>query len=286
MIKSMTGFGRGSFSGESLEFDIEIKSLNSKFFELKIRGFSLSGIEEIKLRKFLKEKIIRGSVNLAIKVNGEEDQDDFVFNKKKVDAIQNILNDIHIHYGQRLGLGDIISSNDLIKSKISNINLSKFLFSVLEKAIKELDEMRIKEGKLIYKDIFKRIKKSKNMLGNISKISEKYSSEKQEILSNKVQNLINGSKIDENRLIQELAYYVEKSDITEEIVRCKSHFNQLESYLKLDNAVGKRIIFIIQEILREVNTIGSKSHQIELIKQAVEIKDQLEKIREQSHNIL
>lgn len=286
MIKSMTGFGRGSFSNESLEFEIEIKSLNSKFFELKIRGFSLSGIEEIKLRKFLKEKIIRGSVSLAIKVNGEEDQDDFVFNKKKVDAIQNILNDIHIHYGQRLGLGDIISSNDLIKSKISNINLSKFLFLVSEKAIKELDEMRIKEGKLIYKDIFTRIKKSKNMLENISQISEKYSSEKQEILSNKVQNLINGSKIDENRLIQELAYYVEKSDITEEIVRCKSHFNQLESYLKLDDAVGKRITFIIQEILREVNTIGSKSHQIELIKQAVEIKDQLEKIREQSHNIL
>lgn len=286
MIKSMTGFGRGSFSDESLEFDIEIKSLNSKFFELKIRGFSLSGLEEIKLRKFLKEKIIRGSVSLAIKVNGEEDQDDFVFNKKRVDAIQNILNNIHIHYGQRLGLGDIISSNDLIKSKMPNINLSKFLFSVLEKAIKELDEMRINEGKLIYKDIFDRIKKSKNMLENISQISEKYSSEKQEILYNKIQNLINGSKIDENRLIQELAYYVEKSDITEEIIRCKSHFNQLESYLKLDDAVGKRIIFIIQEILREVNTIGSKSHQIELIKQAVEIKDQLEKIREQSHNIL
>tara|TARA_A100001011_G_scaffold395812_1_gene491889 strand:- start:249 stop:1109 length:861 start_codon:yes stop_codon:yes gene_type:complete len=286
MIKSMTGFGRGSFSDESLEFDIEIKSLNSKFFELKIKGFSLSGLEEIKLRKFLKEKIIRGSVSLAIKVNGEEDQDDFVFNKKRVDAIQNILNNIHIHYGQRLGLGDIISSNDLIKSKMPNINLSKFLFSVLEKAIKELDEMRINEGKLIYKDIFDRIKKSKNMLENISQISEKYSSEKQEILYNKIQNLINGSKIDENRLIQELAYYVEKSDITEEIIRCKSHFNQLESYLKLDDAVGKRIIFIIQEILREVNTIGSKSHQIELIKQAVEIKDQLEKIREQSHNIL
>tara|TARA_S200000501_G_scaffold235021_1_gene220449 strand:+ start:598 stop:1458 length:861 start_codon:yes stop_codon:yes gene_type:complete len=286
MIKSMTGFGRGSFSDESLEFDIEIKSLNSKFFELKIRGYSLSGLEEIKLRKFLKEKIIRGSVSLAIKVNGEEDQDDFVFNKKRVDAIQNILNNIHIHYGQRLGLGDIISSNDLIKSKMPNINLSKFLFSVLEKAIKELDEMRINEGKLIYKDIFDRIKKSKNMLENISQISEKYSSEKQEILYNKIQNLINGSKIDENRLIQELAYYVEKSDITEEIIRCKSHFNQLESYLKLDDAVGKRIIFIIQEILREVNTIGSKSHQIELIKQAVEIKDQLEKIREQSHNIL
>ncbi len=286
MIKSMTGFGRGSYLDDNLAFDIEIRSLNSKFFELKIRGFSLDGDEEIKLRKFIKEKIYRGSISVVIRVNGEEDQNDFVFNKKKVDAIQNILNDIHIHYGQRLGLGDIISSNDLIKSKITDIDLSKFLFLVLEKSLKELDEMRIKEGKLIYEDISDRIKKSKSFLGNISKISEKFGSEKQETLRNKVQSLINASKIDENRLIQEVAYFVEKSDITEEIVRCKSHINQLESYLKLDEPVGKRIVFVIQEILREVNTIGSKSHQTELIKEVVEIKDQLEKIREQSHNIL
>ena len=286
MIKSMTGFGRGSYLDDNLAFDIEIRSLNSKFFELKIRGFSLDGDEEIKLRKFIKEKIYRGSISVVIRVNGEEDQNDFVFNKKKVDAIQNILNDIHIHYGQRLGLGDIISSNDLIKSKITDIDLSKFLFLVLEKSLKELDEMRIKEGKLIYEDISDRIKKSKSFLGNISKISEKFGSEKQETLRNKVQSLINASKIDENRLIQEVAYFVEKSDITEEIVRCKSHINQLESYLKLDQPVGKRIVFVIQEILREVNTIGSKSHQTELIKEVVEIKDQLEKIREQSHNIL
>ena len=286
MIKSMTGFGVGSHLDDNLAFDIEIRSLNSKFFELKLRGFSLDGDEEIKFRKFIKEKIVRGSINIVIKVNGEEDQNDFVFNKRKVDAIQNILNDIHIHYGQRLGLGDIISSNDLIKSKKPDINLSKILFSTLEKSLKELDEMRIKEGKLIYEDISDRIKKLKNMLENISQISENFSSEKHEVLVNKVQKLINSSNIDENRLIQEVAYFVEKSDITEEIVRCKSHINQLESYLKLDDSVGKRITFVIQEILREVNTIGSKSNQTGLIKEVVEIKDQLEKIREQSHNIL
>ena len=146
--------------------------------------------------------------------------------------------------------------------------------------------MRIKEGKLIYEDISDRIKKLKNMLENISQISENFSSEKHEVLVNKVQKLINSSNIDENRLIQEVAFFVEKSDITEEIVRCKSHINQLESYLKLDDSVGKRITFVIQEILREVNTIGSKSNQTGLIKEVVEIKDQLEKIREQSHNIL
>ena len=106
------------------------------------------------------------------------------------------------------------------------------------------------------------------------------------ILENKIQNLTNDAKIDENRLIQEIAFYVEKSDITEEIVRCRSHFDQLELYLKLNEPVGKRIIFIIQEVLREVNTIGSKSQQTELTKEVVEFKDEIEKIREQSHNIL
>lgn len=286
MIKSMTGFGKGCYLEDNLEFDIEIRSLNSKFFELKIRGFSLEGDEEIKFRKYVKEKVHRGSINITIKVNGEDDQDDIVFNKKKIDAIQNILNDIHIHYGQRLGLGDIISSNDLVKNKVPNINISNFLFSVLDEALKELDEMRKKEGNLIYKDISYRINKSKTILENISRISEKFSFEKQKTLENKIQNLTNDAKIDENRLIQEIAFYVEKSDITEEIVRCRSHFDQLELYLKLSEPVGKRIIFITQEVLREVNTIGSKSQQTELIKEVVEFKDEIEKIREQSHNIL
>ena len=286
MIKSMTGFGKGCYLEDNIEFDIEIRSLNSKFFEQKIRGFSLEGNEEIKFRKYVKEKVHRGSINITIKVNGEDDQGDIVFNKKKIDAIQNILNDIHIHYGQRLGLGDIISSNDLVKNKVPNINISNFLFSVLDEALKELDEMRKKEGKLIYKDISYRINKSKIILENISRISEKFSFEKQKTLENKIQNLTNDAKIDENRLIQEIAFYVEKSDITEEIVRCRSHFDQLELYLKLSEPVGKRIIFIIQEVLREVNTIGSKSQQTELIKEVVEFKDEIEKIREQSHNIL
>ena len=136
MIKSMTGFGKGCYLEDNIEFDIEIRSLNSKFFEQKIRGFSLEGDEEIKFRKYVKEKVQRGSINITIKVNGEDDQSDIVFNKKKIDAIQNILNDIHIHYGQRLGLGDIISSNDLVKNKVPKINLYGIPGTLAEQNIK------------------------------------------------------------------------------------------------------------------------------------------------------
>ena len=180
----------------------------------------------------------------------------------------------------------MVGSNDLIKPESQDISLGQPLFFALDKSIKELDKMRDKEGELIYQDISDRAQKLKVMLENIYKISKKFSSEKHKNLCDKVNSLINPNEIDDNRLIQEVAYYVEKSDITEELVRCKSHLKLLESYLELDNDVGKKINFIIQEILREVNTIGSKAQQVEITKEVVEIKDQLEKIREQSQNIL
>tara|TARA_Y100001970_G_scaffold293775_1_gene443096 strand:- start:258 stop:1118 length:861 start_codon:yes stop_codon:yes gene_type:complete len=286
MIKSMTGFGRGSYQNDSLSLDIEIRSLNSRFFDLKVKGISLDIQDEIKLRKYVKEKLIRGTITISILLNGEQVSSNYIFNKKKVAVIQNILNDIHITYGQRLGLGDIISSNDLIKPESQDISLGEPLFFALDKSIKELDNMREKEGELIYQDISKRAQKLKVVLENIYKISEKFSFQKHKNLCDKVNSLINSHEIDDNRLIQEVAYYVEKSDITEELVRCRSHFKLLESYLKLDSDVGKKINFIIQEILREVNTIGSKTQQLEITKEVVEIKDELEKIREQSQNIL
>ena len=113
-----------------------------------------------------------------------------------------------------------------------------------------------------------------------------YKSEKQHTLRIKIKELLNGEDIDESRLIQEVAYFSEKMDVTEEIVRCNSHFDQLHNYLRIDEPVGKRINFLLQEIVREINTIGSKSSQSDVIMHVVEIKDELEKIREQMQNIL
>ena len=137
-----------------------------------------------------------------------------------------------------------------------------------------------------FKSITPSNKSSQGIIDLIKEKSANYKIEKQDKLRLKIESLLNGEGIDESRLIQEVAYYSEKMDVTEEIVRCEIHFSQLNSYLETNEPVGKRINFLLQEITREINTIGSKSSQTEVIINIVEIKNELEKIREQFQNIL
>ena len=155
-----------------------------------------------------------------------------------------------------------------------------------QEAIKNLNQMRKSEGKNIKVDILDRLKKLYTILDKIDEISNEYSSDKRLQLQDKVGELIEKKDLDESRLIQEVAYYSEKSDVTEEVVRCKSHFKQLELFLEEQKQTGKKISFLLQEIVREVNTIGSKSPQVDVTMKVVDMKAELEKIREQAQNIL
>ena len=146
--------------------------------------------------------------------------------------------------------------------------------------------MREKEGKQIQDDILKRIKNLQNAIDSAEHISGNFKAEKQAQLQEKISELLNGESLDESRLIQEVAYLADRADVTEEIVRCRSHFDQLHSYLDQEDPVGKRINFLIQEIGREINTIGSKSPQTDVTNHVIEMKGELEKIREQAQNIL
>jgi uncharacterized protein (TIGR00255 family) len=146
--------------------------------------------------------------------------------------------------------------------------------------------MREKEGKQIQDDILIRIKNLQNAIDSAEQISGNFKSEKQAQLQEKISELLNGESLDESRLIQEVAYLADRADVTEEIVRCRSHFDQLHTYLDREDPVGKRFNFLIQEIGREINTIGSKSPQTDVTKHVVEMKGELEKIREQAQNIL
>jgi Uncharacterized stress-induced protein len=208
------------------------------------------------------------------------------FNKERFELIQDILKNIHVVYGQRLSLSDIISTNDLLKiNEEVNINNNSIINSV-KKALNQLCEMRKQEGEQIYKDISKRLDILKSKLSNMENLANNYSTEKQSQLKNKVSELLKGEQIDESRLIQEVAYYADRADITEEIVRCKSHFEQLVSYIEFEEPVGKRISFLLQEVGREINTIGSKSPQTDVTLEVVEMKGEIEKVREQAQNIL
>ena len=176
-----------------------------------------------------------------------------------------------------MNMSDIISSSDLLKLNETKLPDEKELIECVELALNQLSDMRKAEGEKILEDILNRIKRIQKKYCAIKEKADNYKFEKQERLRLKIKDLLNGEDLDESRLIQEVAYYIEKMDVTEEIVRCKSHFNQLIYLLERNEPVGKRINFLLQEIGREINTIGSKSTQTEVIIDIVEIKDEVGK---------
>jgi len=282
----MTGFGRGS-SGRGLnKIDVEIRSVNSRFLEMKFRGFSLDPATEQKIRALLEKSIQRGNAQVRVELNVSQDNQKLSFNKDRFEMIQDVVKKIHVSYGQRMSLSDIISTHDLLKADEPDSINQSVIIKAVEHALNQLNEMREKEGKQIQDDILKRIKNLQNAIDSAEHISGNFKSEKQAQLQEKISELLNGESLDESRLIQEVAYLADRADVTEEIVRCRSHFDQLHTYLDREDPVGKRINFLIQEIGREINTIGSKSPQTDVTKHVVEMKGELEKIREQAQNIL
>ena len=285
MIKSMTGFGLSSSLNRDYKYNIEIKSINGRFFETKFKGIQLGILTENKIKELIKSKLYRGTVYIRIDVDSTR-TNKITFDQEKYELLKDILRDIHVRYGQPMNMSDIISSSDLLKFNEQKLPDDKELIECVEIALDQVDDMRKAEGEKILEDILKRVKRIQEIIGLIGEKVDIYKFEKQERLRLKVKDLLNGENLDESRLIQEVAYYIEKMDVTEEIVRCKSHFNQLIYLFERNEPVGKRINFLLQEIGREINTIGSKSTQPEVIINIVEIKDDLEKIREQIQNIL
>ena len=285
MIKSMTGFGLSSSLNRDYKYNIEIKSINGRFFETKFKGIQLGILTENKIKELIKSKLYRGTVYIRIDVDSTR-TNKITFDQEKYELLKGILRDIHVRYGQPMNMSDIISSSDLLKFNEQKLPDDKELIECVEIALDQVDDMRKAEGEKILEDILKRVKRIQEIIGLIGEKVDIYKFEKQERLRLKVKDLLNGENLDESRLIQEVAYYIEKMDVTEEIVRCKSHFNQLIYLFERNEPVGKRINFLLQEIGREINTIGSKSTQPEVIINIVEIKDDLEKIREQIQNIL
>lgn len=286
MIRSMTGFGRG-FSGRgSKRIDVEIRSVNSRFLEIKFRGIPLDSQLEQEIRKLIEELIQRGNIQIRIQLINYQEKKNIGFNKDRFESLQNILKDIHVNYGQRLSLSEVISTNDILKTdEIISLD-KKILLQAIKNGIIQLNDMRAKEGELIFDDIYNRIRLLEQILSDIDILIKQYATDKQLSLRNKISELLDKNEIDESRLIQEVAYYSERSDVTEEIVRSKSHLEQFKNYLNKDEPVGKRINFLLQEIGREVNTIGSKSLQTDVTIKVVDMKGELEKIREQVQNLL
>ena len=282
----MTGFGRGSAGKGPNKIDVEIRTVNSRFLETKFRGFNLDPILEIKVRNTLETSLQRGNVQVRFELKSGQDSQKLSFNRKRFEILQDVVKKIHVDYGQRMNLSDIISTNDLLSADEPENLKPGIILKAVELALNQVNEMREKEGHQIQTDILNRMELLQTRIDEVGEISGKFSLEKQVQMREKISELLDGEALDETRLIQEVAFLSERADVTEEIVRCKSHFTQLSSYMNQEEPVGKRINFLIQEIGREVNTIGSKSPQPAVTNHVIEIKGELEKIREQVQNIL
>jgi len=286
MIKSMTGFGRSEAGSDVNKIEVEIKSVNSRFFEIKFRGYTLEPILEKQIYTVLDKMLKRGNIQVRIDSNKLSQTNKIIFNKERFEVIQNVLKEIQVGYGQRINLSDIITTQDLLKSNDSSDFDNADILDAVKNALVQLNQMREKEGHLIYLDLTKRISNLKLIIDKSEKLAKIFSSEKELLLRKKIKELLSNESLDESRLIQEVAYIADRADITEELVRCRSHFEQLDAYMDDSEPVGKKINFLIQEIGREVNTIGSKSPQTEVTKNVIELKAELEKIREQIQNVL
>ena len=197
-----------------------------------------------------------------------------------------VLAKIENKYNQKLDLNNLVNIKDLFKSKDIEITDDKKTVSAFKKALDQLDKSRRYEGKKIQKDLIKRLRFINNDVQDMKKLTLSMNKKRKKEISDKIRFYIEQDSIDDNRLMQEVAYIIERSDITEEIVRVNIHIDLFLKYLKSKEPVGKRLGFLTQEINREVNTIGSKSPLPIVTGKVVEIKNELEKIREQLQNIL
>ena len=286
MIQSMTGYGRGTAGKGINKITSFVKVVNGRYLDIKFRGIEIEPSDYNEIRNLLVEKLVRGTVQVTIEVENKNNLETLSFNKDRFEAIEGILIEVQKKYGRHLEMSDIINSNDLFYYSEPQSLDSKLLINSVTKACDEVNSMRKKEGGKLKSDLDDRLNVLIKLLLKLEKQIPEETKKRAKKYRVRVRELAQDISIDESRIIQEIAILAEKADITEEVVRLKSHFDQFKSIIAKTEPVGKQLNFLIQEISREMNTIGSKTSSNDLINTIIIMKDELEKIREQTQNIL
>jgi len=283
MLHSMTGYGSTSLNTNNLSFEIEIKTLNSKFFDSKIILPNFLSSRELEIGNILKNKLLRGKVELKIKCVGNY-TDSISFNKEVIKSYFDELKEVSDFDSSHLLKAIINLPNTIDKNELnfSELDLEK-LDIAIDEVIDNVIAFRLNEGKGIAADLQTNSNNIDVILNDVIQLSESHSINFKNNLSKKINDL--SIDIDKNRFEQEVIYYLEKIDINEELVRLKSHLNYFNDTMNDEKVEkGKKLGFICQEIGREVNTIGSKANNSQIQTMVVEMKTFLEKLREQVLN--
>ena len=287
MIKSMTGYGSGSFEAVDYTLSLEIRAVNGRFFEAKVRLPRTASSLEHYIKKRVKEVCQRGNISVLVGIERNSGENGAVnFDRNAFDTYRSILATIEKEYGTRLDIDKVIDIRDILQTKQDVEFDPELLKNELENALGQLDEMRTAEGSVLAEDLSARTAALRSYLSEIEESWNQMTSVIRKEYESKITKLLDEGVIEEHRVIQEAAVLAEKLDVTEECVRCRSHLDQFDALIKLDEPVGKRMNFLLQEINRETNTIGSKSSHLGITQKVVDMKDEVEKIKEQVQNVL
>jgi len=285
----MTGYGKSSSSKNKISAEVEIKSANSRFFEISLKLPSILSTYDYEIRELIKTKVQRGKLNIVIhfKKNGIENGVSVDADKLKAQLtlIKKVKKDAGIK--EDVKLEHLLNSKEIFTTSDSEISKAELdiVKSALIKALEKLIQMKKKEGAELSKDFSNRVENISKKVSEIEKDYKKSIEEYHNKLKQRIQELMGNAEIDKDRLNLELALIADRADITEECVRLKSHLKFFKESLKNEKEPGKKLNFLCQEMNRETNTISSKSIATSIIHSSVLIKEEIEKIREQLQNI-
>lgn len=291
MIKSMTGFGLASTDHENIKFAVEIKSLNSKFLELNLKLPRAFSEKELLLRNVCSKEIERGKVSVSINIDrGEESLKGATINAALLSKYYKQLEAINVDLGANSSnlLQAVLSFPEVISYQEEEINEGDWdiLYSTFNKALDSFNQFRLTEGNVLKTDLELRIKNILQFFAQVEELEPLRIPQIRARLNQFLEENVGKINVDQNRLEQELIYYIDKLDITEEKTRLKSHCDYFTATLKSKDANGKKLGFISQEIGREINTMGAKANDAQIQQLVVGMKEELEKIKEQLLNVL
>jgi uncharacterized protein (TIGR00255 family) len=292
MIKSMTGYGRGETELNGRKVLTEIRSTNHRFCDISLKLPRRFTPLESEIKKYVSTRAARGKLDVSIQFDSNgDDAGNFTINLPLARTVHAMLENLKQEFKltEEISLATILSFKDIIAPEKETPETEhdwKTLRTAVEQALDALQQMQETEGSEIANDMRARMDTIRQGIRDIEALFPHALAARQQSLRERISKWCEGVELDEARMVQEIAYIADKSDITEELIRAQSHLKQLEQWLDSPEAVGRKLDFLIQELNREVNTIGSKASDSQISQAVVLIKNELEKIREQVQNIL
>lgn len=291
IVKSMTGYGKGVYEDGQIKLTVELKVVNHRFLDIGIKAPKQFNFAEDALRKTIKNGLVRGHVDVY--VNYEDNREiknevtaDYALAAQYYELSQNIASKIGL--ANNVGVYELLKMPDVVTIKVGDMDEEELLNALncaCVQAIENLDKMRIKEGEAMKADVLAKTAEVEKLVSEIEKLAPDMTAVHREKVRERVQEYLAGVSVDEEKFINEMAFYADKVAVDEELTRLKSHISHLRSIVEKGGAIGKQLDFVVQEMNREANTTGSKCCDINVANLVVALKSEIEKIREQIQNI-